>query len=83
MGLCSSASAALKQPPAPKPAEETGRGEPSEEDKTKVHPASEPIERPDPPAIEEPEEGGVDEELFDDDDDLDDLDFDDEDEGDT
>ena len=31
------------------------------------------------PAIEEPEEeGGVDEELFDDDDDLDDLDFDDE-----
>ena len=35
------------------------------------------------PAIEEPEEGGVDEELFDDDDDLDDLDFDDEDEEDT
>ena len=35
------------------------------------------------PAIEEPEEGGVDEELFDDDDDLDDLDFDDEEEVDT
>ena len=59
MGLCSSASAALKQPPAPKPAEETGRGEPSEEDKTKVHPASEPIERPDPPAIEEPEKSAA------------------------
>ena len=35
------------------------------------------------PAIEEPEEGGVDEELFDDDDDLDDLDFDDEEEEDS
>ena len=32
------------------------------------------------PAIEEPEEDGVDEELFDDDDDLDDLDFADEEE---